>query len=91
MSLPPAQTPLYNHPLHQLETWLRDQGCTQDEESLHAWSLRCPEWQMMIYLEETALRAEYHFEEDDTRTLTFPYSLTRWDVEQAVFHANPRE
>ncbi|WP_218082778.1 DUF3143 domain-containing protein [Anthocerotibacter panamensis] len=90
MSLPPAQTPLYNHPLHALEVWLRDQGCHQDDEVAHCWYLKHPDWEAIIYLEETALRAEYHFDEQ-TRTLTFPYSLSRWDVEQAVFHANPKE
>jgi len=27
MTLPTADTPLYNHPLNQLEQWLQAQGC----------------------------------------------------------------
>jgi len=90
MTLPAAQTPLYNHPLHALEAWLVACGCHQDPDCAHCWSIKHPDYEATIYLEETALRAEYH-RKDQTRTLTFPYSLSRWDVEQAVFHLNSQE
>jgi len=88
MNLLPAQTPLYNHPLHQLEHWLEGQGCYQDETQAHCWHWQGADWTATLYLEETALRAEYH-QGEANRTLTFPYSLSRWDVEQAVFNTNP--
>ncbi len=90
MKLLPADTPLYNHPLPQLEAWLVEQGCQQDTEILHRWHLITTTWTTTIDLEETTLRAEYAFD-GKTRTLNFPYSLSRWDVEQAVFHADPQE
>jgi Protein of unknown function (DUF3143) len=86
LSLPP-ETPLYNHPLHRIEDWLRSNGCAQDQDARHCWSVQRGAWLTTIYLEETALRAEYEHD-DVTRTLTFPYSLSRSDVEQAVFHAD---
>ncbi len=85
-----SEIPLYNHPLPQIEAWLRDQGCTQDEDLLHCWYLKRPNWEAAIYLEEALLRAEYRFD-GQTRSLTFPYSLSRWDVEQAVFLSNPQD
>lgn len=88
MLLPPSETPLYNHPLHQLEHWLSDLGCTQDERMVHCWLLHRPNWDAVISLEETALQVKYSHGEQ-TQTLTFPYSLTRWDVEQAVFQVDP--
>lgn len=33
MVLPTADTPLYNHPLPDIETWLRQQGCEQNTEA----------------------------------------------------------
>ena len=35
MTLPSPDTPLYSHPLPEIEQWLRLQGCTQDEKQLH--------------------------------------------------------
>ncbi|MHC5818839.1 MAG: DUF3143 domain-containing protein, partial [Nostoc sp.] len=31
MPLLPSDTPLYNHSLPQIEQWLKDQGCQQDD------------------------------------------------------------
>nr|MDJ0796018.1 DUF3143 domain-containing protein [Calothrix sp. MO_167.B12] len=32
MTLPSPDTPLYSHPLPEIEQWLREQGCQQDNK-----------------------------------------------------------
>jgi hypothetical protein len=88
MDLPPDKTPLYNHPLHALEEWFREKGCEQDPQVPHCWKLHHPEWSADLCLEETVLRVEYQLS-DQTKVLTFPYSLSRADVDQAVFEFAP--
>jgi hypothetical protein len=89
MSLPPADAPLYNHPLHELENWLRDCGCQRDEDEKHQWRLERPAWSAVLHLEETVLRVDYAYPPAGSKTLSFPYSLSRRDVEQAVFGFDP--
>ena len=88
MGLPPAKTPLYNHPLHTLEEWFRGRGCEQDPEVPHCWKLHHPEWSADLCLEETVLRVEYQLS-NEIKVLSFPYSLSRADVDQAVFDFVP--
>jgi hypothetical protein len=103
MPLPPPETPLYNHPLPQIEQWLRDQGCQQDQEQLHCWRVEHPTWQAEIWLDIEQLTVRYlHPEENGqdiqrssgsdkqvanlvSTTRSFKYSLSRRDIEQAVF------
>ncbi|AGY60170.1 DUF3143 domain-containing protein [Gloeobacter kilaueensis] len=88
-SLPSADTPLYNHPLHQIENWLRGQNCVRDEEEQHCWHLQRPHWKATLCLEETVLKVDYEFAPSQNKTLSFPYSLSRQDVEQAIFAFEP--
>jgi hypothetical protein len=87
MALPTAETPLYNHPLPDIEQWLRDQGCQQDVEDLHCWHLQKPEWQADLMLDIDALVVHYiqadSAGEDIQRV--FKYSLSRQDLEEAIF------
>ncbi|NJL02896.1 MAG: DUF3143 domain-containing protein [Spirulinaceae cyanobacterium RM2_2_10] len=87
MSLPAIDTPLYNHPLPQIEQWLRDHGCQQDEQELNTWYLERPNWQAEIVLEIEELAVRYHQAGADGRDIvrSFKYSLSRGDVEAAVF------
>lgn len=89
MGLPAADTPLYNHPLHTIEHWMEEHGCERDEEERHCWHLQRRGWQATLYLEETVLRVDYEYPPNQSRTLSFPYSLSRKDVEQAVFGFEP--
>jgi hypothetical protein len=89
MGLPSPDTPLYNHPLHVLESWLADHECERDETEKHCWHLERPSWRATLCLEETVIRVDYEYPPDQSRTLSFPYALSRKDVEQAIFGFEP--
>ena len=44
-------TPLYSHPLPQIEKWLKEQGCEQDENELHCWRVQRPNWEAQLWLD----------------------------------------
>ena len=87
MPLPPSDTPLYNHPLPDIEQWLITQGCQQDPTDLHCWSLTRPDWQAELTLDIDSLVVRYTNagpEGQDIQRI-FKYSLSRQDLEEAVF------
>lgn len=85
--LPSAATPLYNHPLPQIEAWLEAQGCQQDRGDLHCWSLDRSNWRAELWLDVDQLTVRYLNAGDDGRDVqrSFKYSLSRGDIEAAVF------
>ncbi len=87
MPLPAADTPLYNHPLPAIEDWLRTHGCEQDRQELNCWHLERPTWQAEIILEIEELAVRYLKATPDGRDIvrSFKYSLSREDIEAAVF------
>ncbi len=87
MTLPSADTPLYNHPLPEIEQWLKSQGCEQDPEELHCWHIERGNWEAEISLEVDQLNVCYKGATEDGKDLhrAFKYSLSRQDIEQAVF------
>ena len=87
MELPNADTPLYSHPLPKIEQWLANLGCQQDRENLHCWHVKKLDWQAEICLETEELTVSYSSEDNDNQNLnrSFKYSLSRQDVESAVF------
>ena len=87
MSIPTADTPLYNHPLPNIEQWLISQGCQQDSEQLHCWHIQRADWQAELYLDIDQLTVRYikAGEEGQDIQRSFKYSLSRQDIEQAVF------
>ena len=87
MSLPSADTPLYNHPLPEIEQWLRNQGCQQDQEQLHCWRVQQPNWKAELWLDLDQITVRYlqAGEDDSEIQRSFKYSLTRQDIENAVF------
>jgi hypothetical protein len=87
MSLPSAETPLYNHPLPQIEEWLKEQGCQQDETQLHCWYLQRFNWQaeVLLDIEQIVVRYLQAGENGQDIQRSFKYSLSRQDVEEAVF------
>jgi hypothetical protein len=86
-SLPKADTPLYSHPLPQIEQWLREQGCEQDPEELDLWHLKHPQWRAELRLDVEELAVVYTGVENSAQTVrrTFKYSFSRRDIEDAVF------
>ncbi len=87
MTLPSADTPLYNHPLPDIEQWLIDQGCQQDRQELHCWHLNKQDWQAEILLEVDQVKVRYIEPQSRDRNIqrSFKYSLSRKDIQDAVF------
>ena len=85
MTLPPGDTPLYNHPLPAIETWLLDQGCEQDADDLHCWTIERPKWQAELMLDVDQLSVRYLNVNGRDVQRSFKYSLSRQDIEDAVF------
>lgn len=86
-SLPPADTPLYNHPLPYIEQWLKQQGCEQDQADLHRWQIERATWKAELWLDIEELTVRYSNTNNDGRDIqrAFKYSLSRQDVEDAIF------
>jgi hypothetical protein len=95
MALPPPETPLYNHPLPEIEQWLLEQGCKQDKEELHCWRVQRPTWQAELCLDIDQLTVRYFEIGEDISVAekssqpaiqrAFKYSLSRQDIQNAVF------
>jgi hypothetical protein len=87
MSLPSADTPLYNHPLPHIEQWLKEQGCQQDENQLHCWHVQRPKWEAELLLDVEQIIVRYINAGENGQDIqrAFKYSLSRQDIEQAVF------
>jgi Protein of unknown function (DUF3143) len=94
--LPTDDTPLYNHPLPEIEQWLTSMGCQQDESELHCWHITKPDWRAEVCLDIEELTVRYHPTDSSSadnvrgagdRSIfrTFKYSLSRQDIENAVF------
>ena len=87
MVLPSADTPLYNHPLPDIEAWLRSKGCQQDTTKLHCWQFKDADWEAELCLEVDSLLVRYLGAAEGGRDLQriFKYSLSRQDLDEAVF------
>jgi hypothetical protein len=87
MTLPSSDTPLYNHPLPDIEQWLVDQGCQQDRTNLHCWSVQKQTWEAELVLDIDSLTVRYLNAGENGRDIqrSFKYSLSRKDLEQAIF------
>ncbi|MEG4024057.1 DUF3143 domain-containing protein [Microcoleus sp. S13C4] len=87
MTLPSADTPLYNHPLPEIEQWLKSRGCQQDQRELHCWQIEQLTWKAELSLDIDQLTIRYINAGNDGQDIqrAFKYSLSRQDIEAAVF------
>jgi Protein of unknown function (DUF3143) len=87
MTLPSADTPLYNHPLPEIEQWLISQGCQRDEADVHCWYVQQANWRAQVCLEIDSLTVRYFGAAEDGRDIqrSFKYSLSRRDLDEAIF------
>lgn len=87
MTLPTQDTPLYNHPLPEIESWLKNHGCKQDTKQLHCWKIDRINWQAELYLDIDQLTICYLGAGADGQNIqrSFKYSLSRQDIENAIF------
>jgi len=84
MNLPTADTPLYNHPLPAIEEWLQSKGCRQDDHNPSIWYITRPGWSAELAMDIEDIRVRYIMGGKDIHR-AFPYSLSRHDVEEAIF------
>ena len=82
-TLPASATPLYNHPLPQLEAWLRQLGAHQQGARSETWELHRPDWSARITFQVDVLQVIWH-QTGRERQRQFPYGLSRADVEAAI-------
>ncbi|NJM96278.1 MAG: DUF3143 domain-containing protein [Phormidesmis sp. RL_2_1] len=82
--MPPANTPLYNHPLPDIETWLSNLGCQRSDDNLSHWTFSQPDWSAHLYLDIDAIVVRYVSSGKDIQR-SFKYSLSRIDLEKAIF------
>ncbi len=87
MSLPPPNTPLYNHPLPAIESWLIAQGCEQDRQEPHCWQIKGRDWEANLWLDIEQITVRYRGAGEDRQDIqrSFKYSLSREDIEAAIF------
>jgi hypothetical protein len=87
MTLPPADTPLYNHPLPDIEQWLTLKGCQQDQGNLHHWYIQRSDWEADLWLEIDSLTVRYLKAGEGGQDIqrSFKYSLSRQDLENVIF------
>jgi hypothetical protein len=87
MPLPSSDTPLYNHRLPDIEQWLRSHGCQQDRNAPHCWHFQQPSWKADLYLEIEEVTVRYFQAGEEKKDIqrSFKYSLSRQDIEDAVF------
>lgn len=87
MTLPSPETPLYNHTLPVIESWLQSQGCKQDRNNLNQWYVERPAWKAEILMDVEDVRVRYINAISGNKDVhrLFPYSLSRKDIEDAIF------
>jgi hypothetical protein len=87
MTLPPAETPLYNHSLNTVEAWLKSKNCKQDRQKLNSWLVQYRDWQAEISMDVDEIRVRYINALAGNKDISraFPYSLSRQDIEDAIF------
>lgn len=87
MKLVSADTPLYNHPLPEIESWLQELGCEQDPGNLNCWRMRYSNWEaeLCLEIEEIVVRYLGTMRGGGDLVRSFKYSLSRQDVQDAIF------
>lgn len=85
--MPTPETPLYNHPLPEIEQWLQNMGCEQNPDELNSWYVEKPTWKAEIELDVEQVNVRYINAASSTQDIkrSFKYSLTRQDIQDAVF------
>ncbi len=83
--MPPSNTPLYSHPLPEIEAWLREQGCDRDTENISKWTTTRDRWSADIVLDVDSIVVSYTSSNGSTVQRVFKYSLSRGDLEEVIF------
>jgi len=83
--MPPASTPLYSHPLPQIEAWLKEQGCDRDESNISQWRFSRTGWTAELLLDVDSIVVYYASSSGKAVQRSFKYSLSRGDLQEAIF------
>jgi len=83
--MPPASTPLYSHPLPEIEAWLRDQGCQRDDDDISQWRFSSSGWTAELRLDVDSIVVYYASSNGKAVQRSFKYSLSRADLEKVIF------
>ncbi len=81
--LPPTHTPLNQHSLAALESWLEELGAKQDKKDPCLWIWSMPKWSAEIRMERDELQVTWK-REGKASQCSFPYGLPRMDIEVAI-------
>ena len=76
-------TPINQHSLKALESWLRDLGAKRDIDNISKWYLLLSNWNATIIFEQEELSVVWESEGEETKRL-FSYCINREDVENAI-------
>ena len=82
-SLPPAKTPLNQHSLLAIETWLDHLGAERSSDDRCKWLWLTSNWSAEISLKQEELRITWE-QNGQQSQCGFPYGLPRSDVEAAI-------
>lgn len=89
--LPRPNTPIYNHSLPEIEEWLQKAGCQRDPDNLHYWNIDYLSdefsWKARIILDTQEIVVSYLGAGVNGADInrSFKYSLSRKDIEEAIF------
>ena len=81
--LPLAQTPLNQHSLEALESWLHELGAHKSRHDPCLWLWVMPNWSAQIKMERDELQVTWE-KEGKLSHCSFPYGLPRRDVQTAI-------
>lgn len=83
--MPPASTPLYSHPLPEIEAWLTEQGGERDSENISLWTFAKSNWSAKLLLDVDSIVVSYTRADGSEVQRSFKYSLSRSDLEEVIF------
>ena len=81
--LPPDQTPLNQHSLAALESWLIELGAQKSRKDPCLWIWLMPKWSAEIKMEQDELKITWE-QKGKLSQCSFPYGLSRLDVQAAI-------
>jgi len=79
----PPNTPLNQHSLQSLESWLSDLGAKKDINNPSKWDLLLSNWNAKIIFEQEDLIVIWQSGGEETKR-SFSYCINREDVENAI-------
>ena len=84
MSMVPSEnTPLNQHSLAAIESWLSEIGAEQSKKDPCLWTLLMPKWTAQIQMENDELLVTWE-QKGKISQCSFPYGLSRNDVQTAI-------